>query len=65
MTHPHTPWRTQMRVQKWKHKKKELGVHSLAQNILGVREVCWRFKIGIKKSDKHVNYSHGPAQTKQ
>jgi hypothetical protein len=31
----------------------------------GGKGVCWSFKIGIKKGDKQINYSHGPAQTKQ
>jgi hypothetical protein len=26
---------------------------------------CWSFEIGTKKSDKQINYSHGPTQTKQ
>jgi hypothetical protein len=29
------------------------------------RGAWWSFEIGIRKSDKQVNYSHGPAQTKQ
>ncbi len=27
--------------------------------------MCWSSKMGITMNDKHVNYSHGPAQTKQ
>jgi hypothetical protein len=27
--------------------------------------VWWSFGIGTRKSDKQVNYSHGPTQTKQ
>jgi hypothetical protein len=31
----------------------------------GGRMVCWSFRMGTRKSDKQVNYSHRPAQTKQ
>jgi hypothetical protein len=31
----------------------------------GGRMACWNFGMGTKKSDKQVNYSHWPAQTKQ
>ncbi len=31
----------------------------------GGRGACWSFGMGIKKSDKKINYSHGPTQTKQ
>jgi hypothetical protein len=29
------------------------------------RGACWSSMIRIKKRDKQINYSHGPAQTKQ
>jgi hypothetical protein len=29
------------------------------------RGACWSSRMGTRKSDKQVNYSHGPAQTKQ
>jgi hypothetical protein len=32
---------------------------------LGGRGACWNSKMGTRKNDKKVNYSHGPAQTKQ
>jgi hypothetical protein len=32
---------------------------------LGGRGVCWSSEMGIKKSDKQINYSHKPTQTKQ
>jgi hypothetical protein len=31
----------------------------------GGKGVCWNSKMGIKESNKQVNYSHGPTQTKQ
>jgi hypothetical protein len=31
----------------------------------GGRRVCWSFMMGIKLSDKPIDYSHGLAQTKQ
>jgi hypothetical protein len=42
-----------------------IGVRSLVGNILGVKGVCWSFRMGIKTNDKQVNYSHRPTQTKQ
>ncbi len=30
----------------------------------GGRGACWSSEMGIKKSDKKINYSHGHAQTK-
>jgi hypothetical protein len=42
-----------------------IGVCPLAHNILGVKKVCWNFGVGTKTSDKQVNYSFGPTQTKQ
>jgi hypothetical protein len=37
----------------------------LGSQDFGGRRACWSSRIGIRKSDKQVNYSHGPAQTKQ
>ncbi len=31
----------------------------------GGRGACWNFRMGTRKIDKQLNYSHGPAQTKQ
>jgi len=31
----------------------------------GGKGACWSSGIGIRKSDKQVNYSHGPSKTKQ
>jgi hypothetical protein len=45
--------------------KKGIRVCSLGHNISGVRRVCYSFGMGIKTSDKWVNYLHGLAQTKQ
>jgi len=42
-----------------------VGVCSLVNNISGVRGACWNSKMGIRKIDKQVNYSHEPTQTKQ
>jgi hypothetical protein len=41
-----------------------IGARSLACGTLGVKG---RLKLwnGTRKIDKHINYSHGPAQTKQ
>jgi len=43
---------------------------SLTRNISrvrgrGGRGACWSFEMGTRMNDKWVNYSHGPAQTKQ
>jgi hypothetical protein len=45
--------------------EKGVGVHSLACNTLGVRRASWSYGMVIRTSDKWVNYSHGPVQTKQ
>ncbi len=37
---------------------------SLAHNTLRVEGAWWSFGMGIKKSDKRINYLHKPAQTK-
>jgi hypothetical protein len=37
-----------------------IGVRSLVCSILGVKKVCWNFKMGMKMNDRRVNYSHGP-----
>jgi hypothetical protein len=42
-----------------------VGIHSVIHNISKVRWVCWNFGMGIRTSDKWVNYSYGPAQTNQ
>jgi hypothetical protein len=42
-----------------------VGAPSLAYSISGVEGVCWSSRMGTKKIDKQVNYSHGLAQTKQ
>jgi len=46
-------------------KEEGVGVHSLGCNTLGLGGVCWSAKIGIRMSDKWVNYLYGPAQIKQ
>jgi hypothetical protein len=49
----------------WKQQKdKELGTLPDLQHFKD-RGACWSFGIGIRKSDKQINYSHRPAQTKQ
>jgi hypothetical protein len=45
--------------------KEGVGVCSLAHNISGVKGACRSSEMGIKMSDKWVNYSYGFAQTKQ
>ncbi len=42
-----------------------VGVHSLTCSTLGIRRACWNSRMWIRTSDKWVNYSYGPAQTKQ
>jgi hypothetical protein len=44
---------------------KGVKVHSLACDILGIRQVCRNFGMGIKMNDKRVNFLYGPTQTKQ
>jgi hypothetical protein len=43
---------------------KSWGVLPNSQHY-GGRRACWSFGVGIKESDKQVNYSHEPTQTKQ
>jgi len=50
---------------KMKTIKEIVGACSLAHNTLGVKRACWSFRMGTKKSDKHVNYSYQSSQTKQ
>ncbi len=45
--------------------KKGIGVRSITRSISKGRKVCWSSRMGSKTDDKQVNYSHGPAQTKQ
>jgi hypothetical protein len=45
--------------------EKRIEVHSLAHNTSGVRGACCNFEMGTRMSDKRVNYSYGPTQTKQ
>jgi hypothetical protein len=42
-----------------------VGVHSLTHNTAGVRRAYWNFGMGIKTSNKWVNYSYGSTQSKQ
>jgi hypothetical protein len=65
VTHPQTPWKTQMRISKWRQWKNELGYVPLFTTFQGVRRACWSSKMGIKMSDKWVNYSYLFAQTKK
>ncbi len=37
----------------------------LGSHHFGSRGECWRCEIGTRKSDKQINYSHVPVQTKQ
>jgi hypothetical protein len=50
---------------KIKTSKERIGVRSLAHITSGVKGACWSSGMGIRKSDKQVNYSHGPTQTEQ
>jgi hypothetical protein len=38
--------------------EERIRVRSLVYNILGVRKACWSFRMGIRMSDKRINYSH-------
>jgi hypothetical protein len=52
-------------VQRWRHwKEKELKRVPWLVAFQG-RGACWSSKMGIRKIDKQVNYSHELAQTKQ
>jgi hypothetical protein len=42
-----------------------VGVCSLTHNTSGVRRAYWSFEMGTKTSNKWVNYSYGPTQSKQ
>jgi hypothetical protein len=44
---------------------KGVEVCFLIPSISKVRNACWSSEMGTKMSDKWVNYSHGPAQSKQ
>jgi len=50
---------------KVKTMEEEVGVHSLAHNILKVKGACWSFGMRTIMNDKRVNYSHKLTQTKQ
>jgi hypothetical protein len=45
--------------------KKGVWVCSLVRSILGVKGACQNFGMGIKTSDRWVNYSYGHAPTKK
>jgi hypothetical protein len=42
-----------------------VAMRSLARSTSKVRRACWHSGMEIRMSDKQVDYSHGPAQTKQ
>jgi hypothetical protein len=44
---------------------KGVGARSLVRNILRIEGHAGVQRRGTRKSDKQVNYSHRPAQTKQ
>jgi hypothetical protein len=41
-----------------KMKEKKISVHSLIHNTSGVRNACLNSRMGIRKTNKQVNYSH-------
>jgi hypothetical protein len=45
--------------------KKGIGVHSVTHGTLEVKGACWNSEMRTRTNDKWVNYSYGPAQTKQ
>jgi hypothetical protein len=49
---------------KMKTEKKGVEVHFLVFNTSGVKGACWSFGMKIETSDKWVNHSHEPTQTK-
>jgi hypothetical protein len=46
-------------------KEEKVRVRSLIRNTLGVRGACYNSEMGTRMSEKQVNYSYGPTQTKQ
>jgi len=50
---------------KMKTLEKGVGVCCIVHNTSRVRRVCWSFEMGIRTSDKLINYSCGFAQTKE
>jgi hypothetical protein len=40
--------------------RKRSWVRSLAYNTLTVKKACWNSEMGIRTSEKWVNYPHGP-----
>jgi hypothetical protein len=42
--------------------KKGVRVRSLTRNTSGVKRASWSYGMGIRMSDKWVNYSYGPTQ---
>jgi hypothetical protein len=65
LTHPKLLDGLNFESKGWKQRKdKELGTLFNSQHF-GAKVVCWNSRIGSKKSDKQVNYSHIPTQTKQ
>jgi hypothetical protein len=50
---------------KVKTMEERVEVCSLIRNISGIKMTCWNSRMGTGMNDKQINYSHGPAQTKQ
>jgi hypothetical protein len=42
-----------------------IGVHSLTRGTMEVKGPCWNSEMRTRTNHKWVNYSYGPAQTKQ
>jgi hypothetical protein len=54
-----------LQVQRWKQQKeRKLDTFLNSLHFKG-RGACWSSRMEIRKIDMELNYSHGPAQTKQ
>jgi hypothetical protein len=64
--HPQLLWWTQLSVPKGENNERTRSWGTLlGSQHFGSRGACWSFGMGIRKSDKQVNYSHRLAQAKQ
>jgi hypothetical protein len=63
---PPTPWWIQLWVQRVETMERQgVRICSLVRSILGVKGHVGALGWGLGKSEKKINYSHKPAQTKQ
>jgi len=64
MTHPTLLERFKCESKSENNGKRNWGMLLNTQHFKG-KGACWSSVMGIRTNDKHVNYSHEPAQTKQ